>query len=73
MRRLRFRLNISKAQLLRYYQGRVAALSVDTEQGLRLQLPLHHLRGFVGHHGLSGYFEIELNELNQLQGVRRIF
>ncbi|WP_445398683.1 DUF2835 family protein [Zobellella sp. An-6] len=72
MQRLRFRLAISKAQLLRYYQGRAAALSVNTEQGLRLQLALHHFRGFVGHDGLNGYFEIELDGQNKLQRLSRL-
>ncbi|MBL1377266.1 DUF2835 family protein [Zobellella iuensis] len=72
MQRLRFRLAISKAQLLRYYQGRVAALSVNTEQGLRLQVALHHFRSFVGHDGLNGYFEIELNEQNRLHRLSRL-
>lgn len=72
MQRLRFRLAISKAQLLRYYQGRVAALSVNTEQGLRLQVALHHFRRFVGHDGLNGYFEIELNDQNRLHRLSRL-
>ncbi len=72
MQRLRFRLVISKAQLLQYYQGRTAALSVITEQGLRLQMPLHHFRAFVGHDGLNGRFEIELTEQRQLHRLSRL-
>ncbi|MCT7656723.1 DUF2835 domain-containing protein [Oceanimonas sp. NS1] len=72
MQRLRFRLAISAAELQRYYSGRVSALTVMTEQGLRLQLPLHHFRRYVGHAGLSGRFEVVLNEHNQLQRLERL-
>ncbi|WP_319784153.1 DUF2835 family protein [Oceanisphaera sp. IT1-181] len=72
MRRLRFRLAISRPQLLQYYQGRTAALSVQTEQGLRLQIALHHFRSFVSHDGLQGYFEIIINSDNQFQQLMRL-
>ncbi|MBU3824000.1 MAG: DUF2835 domain-containing protein [Candidatus Oceanisphaera merdipullorum] len=72
MRRLRFRLAISAPQLLQYYQGRTGALSVKTEQGVRLQIGLHHFRTFVSHDGLQGYFEITLNGENQLQQLSRL-
>ena len=72
MRTLRFRLAISRAQLLQYYQGRTAALSVITEQGVRLQVALHHFRSFVGHDGLNGRFEIELNAEQQLHRLSRL-
>ena len=72
MRRLRFRLAISAPQLLQYYQGRTAALSVHTEQGVRLQIGLHHFRTFVSHDGLQGYFEITLNAENQFQQLARL-
>ncbi|MFD1006798.1 MULTISPECIES: DUF2835 family protein [Oceanisphaera] len=72
MRQLRFRLAISRAQLLQYYQGRTAALSVITEQGVRLQVSLHHFRPFVGHDGLNGRFEIELTPEQQLHRLSRL-
>lgn len=72
MKRLRFRLAISRPELLQYYQGRVASLSVMTEQGLRLQVPLHHFRLFVGHDGLNGRFEIELGSGNQFHRLLRL-
>ncbi|ART79339.1 DUF2835 family protein [Oceanisphaera avium] len=72
MRRLRFHLAISPAQLLSYYQGRHAALSVHTEQGVRLQIGLHHFRPFVSHQGLQGYFEITLDNDNAFQQLLRL-
>ncbi|AEY01834.1 hypothetical protein GU3_10390 [Oceanimonas sp. GK1] len=72
MRRLRFRLAISATELQHYYTGRVSALTVMTEQGLRLQLPLHHFRRFVGHGGLNGHFEVVLDEGNALQQLQRL-
>ncbi|MCC4264248.1 DUF2835 domain-containing protein [Oceanimonas baumannii] len=72
MKRLRFRLAISAAELQYYYAGQVSALTVMTEQGLRLQLPLHHLRRFVSHGGLNGRFEVVLNDHNALQQLERI-
>lgn len=72
MRKLRFRLAISRAQLLQYYQGRTAALSVMTEQGVRLQVALHHFRTFVSHDGLNGRFEIELTSDHQLRQISRL-
>lgn len=72
MKKLRFRLAISRAQLLQYYQGRTAALSVITEQGVRLQVALHHFRTFVGHDGLNGRFEIELTAEHKLARISRL-
>lgn len=72
MRRLRFRLAISRAQLLQYYQGRTAALSVQTVQGVRLRVGLHHFRSFVEHDGLNGLFEITLSQDNKFQRLEKI-
>ncbi|MBO1519480.1 DUF2835 family protein [Oceanisphaera pacifica] len=72
MKKLRFRLAISRAQLLQYYQGRTGLLSVTTEQGLRLQVALHHFRSFVSHNGLHGRYEIELSSDNKLQRITRL-
>ncbi|NLJ91724.1 MAG: DUF2835 domain-containing protein [Aeromonadales bacterium] len=72
MQRLQFRLHITRPQLLQYYQGQVGALTVRTEQGVRLQIALHHFRPFVGHNGLQGRFEIELTNKHQLHQLRQL-
>ncbi|MGO1246817.1 MAG: DUF2835 family protein [Oceanisphaera sp.] len=69
MKKLRFRVAISRAQLLQYYQGRTGLLLVTTEQGVRLKVALHHFRTFVSHNGLHGHFEIELSPDNKLQRI----
>ena len=49
-----------------FYQKRLSAVSVITDQGPRLQFPFHHLRPFISHIGVKGRFRVILDEANVL-------
>lgn len=67
-----FRLTISPDDVLKFYEGSINAISVITEQGLRLQLPFHHLKPFVSMAGVQGRFRVTLSPTNKLVRIERI-
>jgi len=70
--KLRFHLRLDAQEYLPYYSGRVTAISVVTDDGRRIEFPAEHLRQFVSHQGIDGYFEIEFDENNRLRKLKRI-
>lgn len=56
MRQYRFYLELTKDQVLAFYQGHITAVQVLTEDGLRLQADLSHFRRFFTHFGVRGNF-----------------
>ncbi len=72
MLRYTFRLALSSEQLLRLYSGEAKRLSVMSEQGLRLELPIHHLRRFVGHGGIHGRFRLSTDENHRFIDLERL-
>lgn len=63
---------LAKQSLERYYQGSVSRVIVQSREGGRVNLPIHHLRPFITHDGVQGAFEIEFSELGKLVKLRRI-
>ena len=72
MPRLRFHLKLDAQEYLAYYSGQVKSISVLTEDGRRIEFPAEHLRPFVSHRGIEGYFEIEFDEKFKLHKLKRI-
>lgn len=54
----RFQLCLTSAQILAYYRGDVRSVLVQTQQGLRLQIDLHHFRPYIQSEGITGQFEL---------------
>ena len=71
-RKMRFSLNISADEVMKYYQGRANALVTNTDRGVSLRLPVKNFRPFVDENGLKGQFEIELNEENKLVSLKKL-
>ncbi|MBL1319768.1 MAG: DUF2835 domain-containing protein [Methylophaga sp.] len=69
---LRFSLNISREQALRYYQGTAKVVMVTAETGQKLQFPAEHLRPFIDQKGIWGQFSIQFDKDNKLIGLNRI-
>lgn len=67
-----FRLGLSSEQLLALYRGEAQRLSVVSEQGLRIELPVHHLRRFVGHGGIHGRFRLTTDENHRFIDLERL-
>lgn len=71
-RKMRFSLNISADEVMKYYQGRANALVTHTDRGVSLRLPVKNFRPFVDEHGLRGHFEIVLDEENKLVSLKKL-
>ena len=69
---IRFSLNLSKEQALRYYQGSARFVVVTAENGQRIQFPAEHIRPFIGAAGIQGWFSIRFDDDNKLIAIRRI-
>lgn len=69
---VRFRLNISRDEALRYYHGTARSVIVRAENGQRLQFPAEHIRQFIDRLGVNGVFSIEFDANNKLLGLKRI-
>lgn len=69
---VRFRLNISRDEALRYYHGTARNVIVHAENGQRLQFPAEHIRQFIDHLGVNGVFKIEFDANNKLLDLQRI-
>ena len=66
-----FHLNLSAQEIINYYQGNATSLSVVTNEGLRIEFPLLHLRRFVGINGVKGYFCLT-SENNKFVSLEKI-
>ena len=67
-----FRLNLNSDQVLAIYRGEAHRLSVMCEQGLRIELSVHHLRRFIGHSGIQGRFRLKTDENHRFIDLTRI-
>ena len=69
---LRFSLDIPNEDYLNYYSGHAKSISVQADDGRRIEFLAMHLREFVSHTGVQGYFELCFDEQNRFQSIRRI-
>lgn len=69
---LRFSLDISREEALRYYQGSAISVVVSAENGQRLQFPAEHIRPFIDQKGVQGIFSISFDNDNKLTEIKRL-
>lgn len=69
---LRFSLDISREEALRYYQGSANSVVVSAENGQRLQFPAEHIRPFIDQKGVQGLFSISFDNDNKLTEIKRL-
>ena len=67
-----FRLNLNTDQVLTIYRGEAHRLSVMSEQGLRIELSVQHLRRFIGHSGIQGRFRLRTVENHRFIDLERL-
>ena len=70
--RIRFHIVLSAEAYLHYYRGSAGAVSVQADDGRRIQLPASSLRPFVTNEGISGWFEITFDQNNRLIELSRL-
>ncbi|WP_363315380.1 DUF2835 domain-containing protein [uncultured Paraglaciecola sp.] len=67
-----FSLYLSAAKTESIYQGQVKYIIVETDQGIKLQLPAHNFRPFVNSNGIRGSFRLVTDDQNQLKKIEKI-
>ena len=72
MRRYIVRLDISAAQMLRYYRGTAASVRVVAEGGSLVQFPVTVLRPFVTELGVKGRFLLWVTPGGQLRRIETL-
>ena len=69
---VRFDLNISAREALRYYRGEVNMVAVTAEDGTRVRFHAANLRPYLSHGGVRGRFLLRFDEERKLLELRRI-
>lgn len=72
MRSLRFRLDISPQEALKYYRGQAKSVIAKAENGQTISFPAQHVRPFVEQNGIHGVFIIEFDAANKFMGIKRL-
>ena len=68
----RFRLELTSAQCLGYYQGIIRYVLVQADTGERVQISADHFRPFISHSGLSGRFELTTTAIGKFVALKKI-
>lgn len=72
MNEIRFRLEISRQEYLRYYQGDVDSVHVTISGGQTIQFPASALQKHISPSGISGAFRIVFDDDNKMISLERI-
>jgi hypothetical protein len=65
-------ISLTTQQLKSFYAGQVNQVSARDRFGVRLQFPLQSLRRFVGHEGVRGTFELQVDGQHRLRNIVKI-
>ncbi|GAB2993598.1 DUF2835 family protein [Psychrosphaera aestuarii] len=68
----RFYLTLTNRECQEYYKGYYTSIKVMSDVGISLQFPAHHIRSFMTSYGVSGRFELHLDENNKFIALRKI-
>lgn len=71
MNEIRFRLEISAEEYLRYYQGEVDSVQVRTTDGRIIQFPASALQKHINQSGIKGSFRIVFDDNNKMLSMER--
>ncbi len=72
MNEVRFRLDISAQEYLRYYRGAVDIVKVRASDGRLIQFPAQALQKYIQQSGISGSFRIVFDNRNKMVDIERI-
>jgi hypothetical protein len=62
-------LNISKQDILKFYQGSAQSIVAHAEDGRVIRFPINTVRQFIEADGIRGRFEIEFNQQGRFMGI----
>lgn len=69
---LQFHLYIDRDEYLKYYAGVASVVRTRTLNGISIEFPASNLKRWVTHAGISGTFEIRVDENNKLKDIQKI-
>ena len=72
MRNFEFTLALSAQKIRSIYEGQARYILVESDNGLKLQLPAANFRSFVTDDGIQGRFSVSIDANNKIQALRRI-
>ena len=72
MQEIRFRLNLTPAEFLAFYQGAAREVVTPSLDRRTLRFPASVLRPHVLHHGVRGVFALRYDDTNKFTGLVRI-
>ncbi|NOQ79888.1 MAG: DUF2835 family protein [Gammaproteobacteria bacterium] len=72
MNEIRFRLEISAQEYLRYYQGEVDTVRVRTVDGRIIEFPANALQKHISQSGISGSFRLVFDDNNKMVSMERV-
>ncbi|NVK88708.1 MAG: DUF2835 domain-containing protein [Gammaproteobacteria bacterium] len=65
-------IQISRQEWEKIYRGYYPYVKCYSVSGVRIWLPVKHLRPFVQHDGVHGFFRLELTESNRFLSITPI-
>lgn len=69
---VRFKLSLSSEQFLQVYQGIAKNVTARTDEGQVIKFPAQHIKSFLTHDGIYGYFEMEFSPEHKFIGIKRL-
>ena len=69
---IRFKLSLSPEQFLQVYQGIAKNVTTRTDDGQVIQFPAQHIKPFLTHAGIHGYFEMTFSPEHKFIGIKRL-
>lgn len=72
MRTIRFNISITPDQLLKYYRGQARNVVTTDSKGMSITFPVEVIRPFVTQSGVSGSFEMTVDENNKFIDIKKV-
>lgn len=72
MRIFEFSMALPTRKTRAIYAGRARFILVETDQGLKLQLPAANFLDYVSAEGIQGRFSVSIDDDNKILALRRV-
>ncbi len=72
MHEFEFNMALSAQEIRSIYEGQARYILVDSDTGLKLQLPAVNFRNFVTTDGIHGRFSVTIDANNKIQELRKL-
>ena len=69
---VRFNLSVPSETFLHVYQGVARNITVRADNGQVIQFPVQHIKQFLTHNGIYGYFEMMFSAENKFMSIKRL-